>query len=99
MEETAIQAILGNQIRPGTIIIIRNEGPKGGPGMARDAGRNIGTCWHGIGRELRIGDRSGASQEQHMVQPSDMLPKLYAVAQSVWYKTVTASRSIWQLVF
>jgi len=32
-EEEATQAIMGGKIRPGDVIIIRYEGPKGGPGM------------------------------------------------------------------
>jgi dihydroxy-acid dehydratase len=32
-EQTALDAILGGQIEPGTVIVIRYEGPKGGPGM------------------------------------------------------------------
>jgi len=32
-EETAIEAILGGQIVAGDIVVIRYEGPKGGPGM------------------------------------------------------------------
>jgi dihydroxy-acid dehydratase len=32
-EEAAMQAILANQIGPGTVVIVRHEGPKGGPGM------------------------------------------------------------------
>ncbi|MFB2835217.1 dihydroxy-acid dehydratase [Floridanema evergladense] len=32
-EELCLQAILGNQIKAGDIIVIRYEGPKGGPGM------------------------------------------------------------------
>ncbi len=32
-EEVCLQAILANQIKPGDVIIIRYEGPKGGPGM------------------------------------------------------------------
>lgn len=32
-EEEAIEAILGGQIREGDVVIIRYEGPKGGPGM------------------------------------------------------------------
>jgi dihydroxy-acid dehydratase len=32
-EETALSAILGDQIRTGDILVIRYEGPKGGPGM------------------------------------------------------------------
>jgi len=32
-EEKAMEAILGNQIKGGDIVVIRYEGPKGGPGM------------------------------------------------------------------
>jgi len=32
-EEECLQAILANQIQPGDILVIRYEGPKGGPGM------------------------------------------------------------------
>jgi dihydroxy-acid dehydratase len=32
-EEPALQAILAGQIRPGDVVVIRYEGPKGGPGM------------------------------------------------------------------
>lgn len=32
-EETAEKAILGGEIRPGDVVVIRYEGPKGGPGM------------------------------------------------------------------
>ncbi len=32
-QEAAVQAILGDQIRPGDVVVIRYEGPRGGPGM------------------------------------------------------------------
>ncbi|HMK43480.1 MAG TPA: dihydroxy-acid dehydratase [Dissulfurispiraceae bacterium] len=32
-EETAMKAILGGEIKPGNVVVIRYEGPKGGPGM------------------------------------------------------------------
>jgi dihydroxy-acid dehydratase len=32
-EEAAFDAIMGNKIKPGDVIVIRYEGPKGGPGM------------------------------------------------------------------
>lgn len=32
-EEAAIEAILGGRINPGDVVVIRYEGPKGGPGM------------------------------------------------------------------
>jgi dihydroxy-acid dehydratase len=32
-EETCLQAILAGEIKPGDVLVIRYEGPKGGPGM------------------------------------------------------------------
>jgi len=32
-EEEAVKAILGGKIKPGDVVVIRYEGPKGGPGM------------------------------------------------------------------
>ncbi len=32
-EEAAMEAILGGRIKPGDVVVIRYEGPKGGPGM------------------------------------------------------------------
>ena len=32
-EQAALDAVLGGQIQPGTVVVIRYEGPKGGPGM------------------------------------------------------------------
>jgi dihydroxy-acid dehydratase len=32
-EEDALGAILGDALRPGEVLIVRNEGPRGGPGM------------------------------------------------------------------
>ena len=32
-QETAVEAILNNQVQPGDVVVIRYEGPKGGPGM------------------------------------------------------------------
>ena len=32
-EEAATAAILGDKVRAGDVVVIRNEGPKGGPGM------------------------------------------------------------------
>ena len=32
-EELCLQAILSSQIKPGDVVVIRHEGPKGGPGM------------------------------------------------------------------
>ncbi len=33
-QEEAVDAILGGRIQPGDVVVVRYEGPKGGPGMA-----------------------------------------------------------------
>ena len=32
-QEEAVNGILGNKVKPGDVVVIRYEGPKGGPGM------------------------------------------------------------------
>lgn len=32
-EEEAMKAVMGGRIKPGTVVVVRYEGPKGGPGM------------------------------------------------------------------
>jgi dihydroxy-acid dehydratase len=32
-QEAAVEAILGDQLKPGDVVVVRYEGPKGGPGM------------------------------------------------------------------
>ena len=41
-EEACLEAILAGQIRPGDVVVIRYEGPRGGPGHAGDAGAHLG---------------------------------------------------------
>ena len=50
-EEDASEAILGGKINPGDVVVIRYEGPKGGPGMremlnptSQIAGMGLGSC-------------------------------------------------------
>lgn len=50
-EEASMEAILGGEIQPGDVVVIRYEGPKGGPGMremlsptASLAGRGLDNC-------------------------------------------------------
>ena len=32
-QEDALKGIMGHKIKPGDVVVIRYEGPKGGPGM------------------------------------------------------------------
>ena len=47
-EEEAIKAIFGKKINPGDVIIIRYEGPKGGPGMREMLSPTSAFCFHTI---------------------------------------------------
>ena len=47
-EESAIDGILGGQVTPGTAIIIRNEGPRGGPGMREMLGATSAVVGMGL---------------------------------------------------
>ena len=41
-EEDMIRAVEANKVKKGDVIVIRYEGPQGGPGYARDAGADVG---------------------------------------------------------
>lgn len=53
-EEEAIRAILGQQIKAGEAVIIRYEGPKGGPGMREMLQPTSAICGLGLDRETAL---------------------------------------------
>jgi dihydroxy-acid dehydratase len=64
-EESAVEAILGGQIRPGDIVVIRYEGPKGGPGMREMLAPTSALAGMGLDREVALitdGRFSGATR-------------------------------------
>ena len=48
-EESAIDAVRGNAVQPGTCIVIRNEGTRGGPGMREMLGATSALMGAGLG--------------------------------------------------
>lgn len=63
-EESAIEAILGSQVTAGTAIIIRNEGPRGGPGMREMLGATSAVVGMGLSESVALitdGRFSGAT--------------------------------------
>ena len=63
-EEGAIEAIRGNGISPGTCLVIRNEGPRGGPGMREMLGATSALMGAGLGSSCALvtdGRFSGAT--------------------------------------
>ncbi len=64
-EEDAVAAILGGGIKPGDVIVIRYEGPKGGPGMREMLTPTSAVAGMGLDRECALvtdGRFSGATR-------------------------------------
>jgi dihydroxy-acid dehydratase len=64
-EEDAMQAILGGKIKSGEVIVIRYEGPKGGPGMREMLGPTSAIAGAGQDKEVALltdGRFSGGSR-------------------------------------
>ncbi len=64
-EDDAIKAILGGKINPGDVVVIRYEGPKGGPGMREMLNPTSAIIGMGLGSSVALitdGRFSGASR-------------------------------------
>ena len=53
-EETALNAILDGRVKPGHVIVIRNEGPVGGPGMREMLAPTSAVMGKGLGKEVAL---------------------------------------------
>jgi dihydroxy-acid dehydratase len=53
-EEEALAAILGGRIQPGDIVVIRYEGPKGGPGMREMLSPSAALMGVGLGDSVSL---------------------------------------------
>src|ERR687885_2308554 len=64
-EEAAMTAVTTQQIRPGDVVIIRYEGPRGGPGMREMLGVTAAIVGEGLGEQVALvtdGRFSGATR-------------------------------------
>ncbi|HXZ96080.1 MAG TPA: dihydroxy-acid dehydratase [Burkholderiales bacterium] len=53
-EEASLKAILGDKIKPGDVIVIRYEGPKGGPGMREMLAPTSAIIGKGLGDKVGL---------------------------------------------
>jgi dihydroxy-acid dehydratase len=63
--EEASAAILGKQVKKGSVVVIKYEGPKGGPGMQEMLAPTANITGMGLGREVALitdGRFSGATR-------------------------------------
>ena len=56
-EEDCFNAIMNQRIQPGDIVVIRNEGPKGGPGMREMLAVTAAIVGAGLGDSVALGHR------------------------------------------
>ena len=64
-EEAAMAAVTGSEIEPGDVLVIRNEGPAGGPGMREMLAVTAALVGEGLGEEVALltdGRFSGATR-------------------------------------
>ena len=64
-EEAAMTAVTSKQIKAGDVVVIRNEGPKGGPGMREMLGVTAAIVGEGLGETVALltdGRFSGATR-------------------------------------
>ena len=64
-EEDAMRALTSKSIRPGDVVVIRYEGPRGGPGMREMLGVTAAIVGEGLGESVALltdGRFSGATQ-------------------------------------
>jgi len=64
-EQPALDAVLGNRITPGDVVVIRGEGPKGGPGMPEMLAVTAAIVGQGLGESVVLltdGRFSGATR-------------------------------------
>src|SRR6478672_7623989 len=64
-EEDAMTAVTNKQIKAGDVVVIRNEGPKGGPGMREMLGVTAAIVGEGLGESVALltdGRFSGATR-------------------------------------
>src|SRR5204862_7834306 len=63
-EEDAMKAVTAGAINPGDVVVIRNEGPAGGPGMREMLGVTAALVGEGLGEQVALltdGRFSGAT--------------------------------------
>jgi dihydroxy-acid dehydratase len=53
-EESSLQAILDGRVKPGDVVVIRNEGPRGGPGMREMLSPTGAIMGRGLGDKVAL---------------------------------------------
>jgi dihydroxy-acid dehydratase len=77
-EEEALDAILGGRIRKGDVIVIRYEGPKGGPGMREMLSPSAALMGAGLGKDVALVTDGRFSGGTHGIMVGHVAPEAQA---------------------
>ena len=90
-EEDAYRAVVKRRIRKGEVIVIRYEGPRGGPGMREMLSTTAALYGQGMGDHVALitdGRFSGATRAS---ASATWAPRPRSAAPSGWFATATSS--------
>src|SRR5438309_7493334 len=76
-EELAMEAILSGSIKKGDVIVIRYEGPKGGPGMREMLGPTGAIMGRGLGKDVALITDGRFSGGSHGFVVGHITPEAY----------------------
>jgi len=76
-EEKALQAILNGTVKAGHVIVIRSEGPKGGPGMREMLSPTSAIMGKGLGKEVALITDGRFSGGSHGFVVGHVTPEAY----------------------
>jgi dihydroxy-acid dehydratase len=76
-EEKALAAILGGRIRKGHVVVIRYEGPRGGPGMREMLSPTSAIMGKGLGRDVALITDGRFSGGSHGFVVGHITPEAY----------------------
>ena len=77
-EESALKAILNGTVKPGHVIVIRYEGPKGGPGMREMLSPTSAIMGKGLGKEVALITDGRFSGGSHGFVVGHVAPEAFA---------------------
>jgi dihydroxy-acid dehydratase len=76
-EEAALKAILAGRVKAGHVVVIRNEGPRGGPGMREMLAPTSAIMGQGLGKEVALITDGRFSGGSHGFVVGHITPEAY----------------------
>ncbi len=92
-QEDAVEGILGEQVQAGDVVVIRYEGPKGGPGMQEMLYPTSYLKSRGLGAQCALLTDGRFSAAPPACRSATPRPRRPAVARLRWSRMATPSRS------